>query len=65
MSLATMYRNIMVIKSMGEILELSFPDGSNRYDDRKPYPHPHAICVRCKNVKDCRSGLEDTTGHDR
>ena len=52
MSLATVYRNIVLIKSLGEILELGFPDGSNRYDGNKPYPHPHVICVKCKKIVD-------------
>ncbi len=52
MSLATVYRNILLIKSLGEVLELGFPDGSNRYDGNKPYPHPHVICVKCKIIVD-------------
>ena len=52
MSLATIYRNILLIKSLGEILELGFPDGSNRYDGNKPYPHPHVICIKCKKIVD-------------
>lgn len=52
MSLATVYRNILLIKSMGEVLELGFPDGSNRYDGNKPYPHPHIICIKCKKIID-------------
>jgi Fur family peroxide stress response transcriptional regulator len=52
MSLATVYRNIILIKSLGEILELGFPDGSNRYDGNKPYPHPHVICIKCKKIVD-------------
>jgi Fur family transcriptional regulator, peroxide stress response regulator len=52
MSLATVYRNVMLLKSLGEVLEISFPDGSNRYDGKKPYPHPHVICVRCKSIID-------------
>ena len=36
MSLATVYRSVMLIKSLGEVLELGFPDGSNRYDGNKP-----------------------------
>lgn len=52
MSLATVYRNIVLIKSLGEILELGFPDGSNRYDGNKPYPHPHVICIKCKKIVD-------------
>jgi Fur family peroxide stress response transcriptional regulator len=52
MSLATVYRNICVIKSLGEVLELGFPDGSNRYDGKKPYPHPHIICTKCGKIVD-------------
>ena len=52
MSLATVYKNIEVIKSLGEVLELGFPDGSNRYDGNKPNPHPHLICIQCKKILD-------------
>jgi Fur family peroxide stress response transcriptional regulator len=52
MSLATVYRNVMLFKSFGEVLELGFPDGSNRYDGNKPNPHPHVICIKCKKIVD-------------
>jgi Fur family transcriptional regulator, peroxide stress response regulator len=52
MSLATVYRNIVLIKSLGEVLELGFPDGSNRYDGNRPTPHPHVICIKCKKIVD-------------
>ena len=52
MSLATVYKNIELIKQLGEVLELGFPDGSNRYDGNKPNPHPHVICIRCKKILD-------------
>lgn len=52
MSLATIYRNILLIKSLGQVLELGFPDSSNRYDGNKPYPHPHLVCERCKTIID-------------
>jgi Fur family transcriptional regulator, peroxide stress response regulator len=52
MSLATVYRNIVLIKTLGEVLELGFPDGSNRYDGNKPTPHPHVICIKCKKIVD-------------
>jgi Fur family peroxide stress response transcriptional regulator len=52
MSLATVYRNIVLIKLLGEVIELGFPDGSNRYDGNKPYPHPHVICIKCKKIVD-------------
>jgi len=62
MSLATVYRNVMLIKSLGEVLELGFPEGGNRYDGNKPYPHPHVICVRCKKIIDPKlSSLQDLT----
>ena len=62
MSLATVYRNVMLIKSLGEALELGFADGSNRYDGNKPYPHPHVICVRCRKIIDPElSSLTDMT----
>ncbi len=51
-SLATVYKNILLLKSIGEVAELAFPDGSNRYDGRKPTPHLHVICVRCKKIVD-------------
>ena len=59
MSLATIYRNIVLIKSIGEVLELGFPDGSNRYDGNKPYPHPHVICIKCKKIVDPDLGSLD------
>jgi Fur family peroxide stress response transcriptional regulator len=52
MSLATVYRNIILIRSLGEVLELGFSDGSNRYDGNKPYPHPHVVCIKCKKIVD-------------
>ncbi len=59
MSLATVYRNIVLIKSLGEVLELGFPDGSNRYDGNKPYPHPHVVCIQCKKIVDPDLGSLD------
>jgi len=52
MSLATVYKNVDLIKALGEVLELGFPDGSNRYDGKNPHPHPHVICIRCKKIFD-------------
>jgi Fur family peroxide stress response transcriptional regulator len=51
-SLATTYKTVALLKELGEILELGFPDGSNRYDGNKPYPHPHVICTRCRTIMD-------------
>ena len=51
-SLATIYKTVTLLKEMGEVLELGFSDGSNRYDGNKPYPHPHLICIKCRNIVD-------------
>lgn len=64
MSLATVYRNIILIKSLDELLELGFPDGSNRYDGNKPYPHPHIICVKCKKILDLDLDSLDEMQHE-
>ena len=59
-SRATVYRTIMLVKSIGEVLELGFPDGGNRYDGNKPWPHPHVVCLRCGKIMDAHlSGLDE------
>ena len=51
-SLATVYKTIALLKDLGEVLELEFSSGSNRYDGSKPFPHPHVLCTRCKRIVD-------------
>lgn len=51
-SLATVYKTLETLKGMGEVLELEFSDGSNRYDGLRPASHPHVICVRCGRIED-------------
>jgi len=51
-SLATVYKTISLLKELNEVLELGFPDGCNRYDGNRPYPHPHAICTKCGKIMD-------------
>lgn len=61
-SLATVYKTLIVMKQVGEVLELGFSDDSNRYDGNKPYPHPHLICTVCKKILDPDLGtLKDMT----
>ncbi len=51
-SLATIYKTITLLKELNEVLELGFPEGSNRYDGNKPFPHPHMVCIKCKRIMD-------------
>jgi Fur family peroxide stress response transcriptional regulator len=51
-SLATIYKTVTLLKALDEVLELGFPEGGNRYDGNKPYPHPHIICIKCKKIMD-------------
>jgi Fur family peroxide stress response transcriptional regulator len=61
-SIATIYKTVNLLKQLNEVLELGFPDGSNRYDGNKPYPHPHVICTQCKKIIDPNLGsLKDLT----
>jgi Fur family peroxide stress response transcriptional regulator len=50
-SLATVYKTLAVLKEMGQIVELGFNDGSNRYD-LITETHAHLICIRCKSILD-------------
>jgi len=49
-SIATIYKTVHLLKQIDEVLEIAFPDGSNRYDGNNPFPHPHIICVECKRI---------------
>ena len=51
-SIATIYKTVNLLKQLNEVLELGFPDGSNRYDGNNPYPHPHVICTKCNKIID-------------
>lgn len=70
-SLATIYKTVALLKELNEVLELGFPDGSNRYDGNNPAPHPHVICTRCKKIMDpelvsieeLRKEMNDKTGY--
>ena len=55
-SVATIYKTVNLLKQLNEVLELGFPDGSNRYDGNKPFPHPHVICTKCKKIIDPNLG---------
>lgn len=51
-SLATTYKTVSLLRDVGEVIELGFAEGGNRYDGYRPYPHPHLICSECKKILD-------------
>ncbi|MDX2445953.1 MAG: Fur family transcriptional regulator [Desulfobacterales bacterium] len=51
-SRATVYKTISLAKEMGAVMELEFSKVRNRYDGKRPYPHTHVICTKCKQVMD-------------
>ena len=55
-SLATIYKTLSLLKSMGEVLEVSFANVGSHYDGNKPYPHPHLICTQCGQILDPEFG---------
>lgn len=52
LSFATVYKTLNKLKTMGEVLELEFREGSNRYDGMRPLPHAHLICTECGRIQD-------------
>lgn len=50
-SLATVYRNLKLLAEEGLILEISAPEGPNRYDPQT-HAHYHFICDECGGVYD-------------
>jgi Fur family peroxide stress response transcriptional regulator len=55
-SLATVYKTLGLLKSMGEVLELTFAGVGSHYDGNKPYPHSHLICTKCGQILDPELG---------
>ncbi len=51
-SMATVYKTVALLKEMGELVEISFGEGGNRYDGNNPRPHPHLICTNCEQIID-------------
>jgi Fur family peroxide stress response transcriptional regulator len=55
-SLATIYKTLSLLKNVGEVFEVTFGVESH-YDGNKPYPHPHVICTKCRQIIDPESGI--------
>jgi Fur family peroxide stress response transcriptional regulator len=56
-SLGTVYRNLQLLTSLGEIQKIPSLDGADRYD-AVVQPHNHFICKRCGCVKDLHTDFE-------
>jgi Fur family transcriptional regulator, peroxide stress response regulator len=50
-SLATIYKTLLVLKEDGQVFEIDLHNDSH-YDGNKPYPHPHLICNKCRAIID-------------
>ncbi len=69
-SLGTVYRNLELLASMGEIKKLEVAGKKMRFDGGV-WPHPHIICIRCGKVADyhiedfpeIREGYDPDTGY--
>lgn len=57
-SRATVYRNLGVLASRGEVLRVEVPNGADRYDFRSR-PHYHAKCRVCGGVFDIDMPYQD------
>lgn len=55
-SLGTVYRNLRILKEMGEILELNYGSTFSRFDG-KPENHYHFVCKSCEKVMDVDTGV--------
>ena len=57
-SLGTVYRNLKVLKEMGELMELDYGSTYSRFDG-KPENHYHFVCNSCDEVIDLELPVED------
>lgn len=60
-SLGTVYRNLRVLKEMGDIQELNYGSTYSRFDANRE-PHYHFVCKECGAVMDV--GLPVITHYD-
>ncbi len=58
-SLGTVYRNLKVLKEMGEIMELDFGSTYSRFDGN-PENHYHFVCNDCERVYDVEMPTNET-----
>lgn len=59
----TVYRNLKLMETAGEITRLEMPDGAYRYD-RTTQPHGHLYCDGCGTLQDLPlAGLQRELEH--
>ena len=51
LSLGTVYRNLMLLKNLGEIQAIDIGDGTTHFD-YNVMPHAHFLCTVCGHVSD-------------
>ena len=51
MSQATVYKTLILLKEMNQVLEIDLGD-DRHYDGNRPDPHPHLICLQCNKIAD-------------
>lgn len=52
MSLATVYKTIVLLKELKQVQEVRTTEHGVRYDGRNPEPHIHVVCRNCDRVLD-------------
>ncbi len=50
-SLATVYKNVNLLKEQGMVIEINIPNGKMRYD-YLARPHIHLVCKSCRHIED-------------
>ena len=52
--LATVYRNVELLSSLGILSRVNFDDGRTRYElnsaDPQTHQHHHLICLKCRKI---------------
>jgi Fur family peroxide stress response transcriptional regulator len=59
LSLATVYKTLKILKELGLVQELNFPQGQTRFDSYMK-PHINLVCLRCGRIRD----LDDLTAQE-
>jgi Fur family transcriptional regulator, peroxide stress response regulator len=62
MSHATVYKTLILLKEMKQVLEIDLRDDSH-YDGNRPESHPHLICIKCNKILDGDVSLDQESLH--